>query len=209
MLNARVLVLLLFFLSGAAGLVYEVVWTRQLSLIFGISVFAVSAVLAAYMGGLALGSMLFGRWVDRHRNPVRTYAWLEIGIGISALAVPFALKAIEPIYLSIANVLEGQFLAFNFARATLAVLVLLVPTTLMGATLPLLVSHATARSHNVGRSVGMLYFANTLGAAAGAFAAGMVLLGMFGLAGTVNGAAVLNLLLAVAVITLWRAEVRR
>lgn len=89
--------LLVFFLSGATGLIYEVLWTRQLALIFGVTTYAVSTVLATYMGGLALGSYLVGRQVDRVRDPLRLYAVLEAGIGLYALLVPFLFAALRPL----------------------------------------------------------------------------------------------------------------
>ena len=85
------LVLLLFFVSGACSLIYEVVWTRMLVLVFGTSVWAVSTVLGAFMGGLAMGAFGFGRWIDRRRNPLRIYALLEAGIGVFALVFPLLL----------------------------------------------------------------------------------------------------------------------
>jgi spermidine synthase len=100
-MNERLLVLIAYLLSGACGLIYEVVWTRHLSLTFGISVFATSAVLAAFMAGLGLGSYLVGRWIDRSRNPIRVYALLEAGIGLYALIVPWIFLLLEPLYISL------------------------------------------------------------------------------------------------------------
>src|SRR5262245_42758341 len=99
----RRLVLAAYVLSGAGGLVYQVVWTRLLSLTFGVTVFATSAVLAAFMAGLGLGSWLVGRRVDRSPDPLRVYALLELGIGLYALAVPTILDALTPVYVAIAT----------------------------------------------------------------------------------------------------------
>ena len=84
----RVFLYGLFFLSGASALVYELVWQRLLNLVFGVSTLSVSSVLAAFMGGLAVGGLLFGRWADRTRNPLRLYAGVEAAIGLTALLVP-------------------------------------------------------------------------------------------------------------------------
>src|SRR5437588_5923473 len=89
---------LLFFLSGAAGLVYEVVWSRLLKDAFGVTAHAVAAVLATYLGGLALGSWLLGRVVDKRRDPLRLYGFLELGIGTSALLTAFLLPALLPLH---------------------------------------------------------------------------------------------------------------
>src|SRR5262245_57623847 len=85
----RVCLYCLFFLSGASALIYEIAWQRSLNLIFGVGTLSVSAVLAAFMGGLAFGGMLSGRWADRARHPLRVYALLEAGIAIAGLLVPF------------------------------------------------------------------------------------------------------------------------
>src|SRR6186713_2078750 len=116
--------LAVFFLSGATALVYEVLWTRQLSLIFGVTTYAVSAVLATYMGGLALGSFLMGRVVDRVRSPLMLYAVLEACIGVYALLVPFLLAGLRPVYVEIAH-LGFSYAVFSGIRVLLAALVLL------------------------------------------------------------------------------------
>jgi len=189
--------LVLFFLSGFAALLYQVVWQRVLFSVYGIDITSVTVVVTVFMLGLGIGSIAGGALSQRMRRAaLPLFALLELGIGVFGY---FSL----PLFAAVA----GRTLDLSrFATGVVAFLLLLIPTTLMGATLPLLVSHATARSHNVGRSVGALYFANTLGAALGAFAAGMLLLGLFGLAGTVRGAAVLNLLLAAGVFVLWKRE---
>ena len=199
-MRERALVLVLFFLSGACGLIYEVVWTRSLSLVFGITVFATSAVLAAYMGGLALGSYIVGRSIDRHPNPLRIYALLEAGIGLYALALPYLFKAIEPVYLAIAQALEGHFILFNFARGILAAGLLLIPTTLMGGTVPAIGRYLVTRRDTVGWNIGLLYGLNTLGAVVGCVATGFVLLPWLGMAWTTTLAAAANLGIAAVVV---------
>ena len=199
-MRSRPLVVLLFFLSGAAGLVYQVVWTRQLSLIFGVTVFAASSVLASFMGGLALGSWWVGRWIDRSPNPLRVYAWLEAGIGLAALAVPVVLGAIEPLYVAAARALEDQFLLFNLFRAVLVGLVLLVPTTLMGGTVPAIGRYLVARPGHVGFDVGLLYGINTGGAVLGCIAAGFFFVPNWGVAATTWTWVAVNLAIAGAIL---------
>ncbi|MEM8882609.1 MAG: fused MFS/spermidine synthase [Planctomycetota bacterium] len=189
--------LTIFFLSGFAALLYQVVWQRVLFSVYGIDHTSVAVIVTVFMLGLGIGSLVGGALSERHRRrALPFFAVIELGIGLFGF---FSL----PIFAFV----TGQTLDLSrFATGLVAFLLLLVPTTLMGATLPLLVAHATARSHNVGRSVGVLYFANTLGAAIGAFAAGLFLLGLLGLAGTVRGAAVLNILLALGVLGIWLRE---
>jgi spermidine synthase len=196
----RLLVLVCYFLSGVCGLVYEVVWMRRLALTFGITVFATSTVLAVFMAGLALGSWLVARRIDRSPNPVRVYAWLEIGIGIYALAVPAIFWALEPLYVMAANLLEGQFLLFNLVRGLLAFAALLLPTTLMGGTVPAIGRYLVERSGAVGWNVGLLYALNTFGAVAGCVAAGFWLVPALGMSRTILMAATTNIAIGVVLL---------
>jgi len=134
-----------FFLTGATGLIYEVLWARMLGLVFGGTTLAVSTVLAAFMGGLALGSALAGRWGSRVKRPVRAYGLLEIGIALYALAVPFLFSVVDNLYAVIWQQFHPSFFVFSLWRFVLSCVMLLLPTTLMGATLPLL-SAALLRS---------------------------------------------------------------
>jgi len=166
--------LLLFFFSGLSGLIYEVLWSRRLGLTFGHSTLAVSTVVTAYMGGLALGSWLGGRWADRHAGAgaayLRVYAVLELFIGIWGALSLVLLGGVEKLYLQAASQgLSGMplhLLAFG-----LCLLVLLPPTSAMGATLPILCCFYT-RSEQVGARLSHLYASNTWGAVAGACLAG-------------------------------------
>jgi len=189
--------LLIFFLSGGAGLVYEVLWTRQLSLIFGVTTYAVSAVLATFMGGLALGSYLMGGAADRVRRPLLLYAALELGIGLYALLVPALLAALRPVHVAIAH-LDLSYTEFSLLRALLAAAVLLIPTALMGGTFPLLVRHWVRERSDLARGAGTLYFVNTFGALFGCALCGFVLIEHLGLTGTNRLAALTNVLLATA-----------
>ena len=129
---------LCFVLSGATGLIYEVLWARMLGLVFGATTLAVSTVLAAFMSGLALGSALAGRFASRIKKPISTYGLMEIGIAIYALLVPLLFRWIDHLYVLIWQQFQPGFFAFSLWRFVLSGLVLLVPTTLMGATLPAL-----------------------------------------------------------------------
>lgn len=201
------IVLVLFLLSGATGLVYEVLWTRQLTLIFGVTTYAVSTVLATFMGGLALGSYLLGRIVDRLRNPLLAYALLEAGIGLCALLIPAAFSLLPPAYIALHH-LGLSYAVFSVGRALLAALVLLLPTTLMGGTFPVLVRAWVSRPDDVGRGAGLLYFVNTAGAIAGCLLAGFFLIERLGLAGTTVLTAAVNLLLGGAAALLARRATR-
>ena len=176
-LAQRAVLLVVFTLSGAAGLIYEVLWTRRLTHIFGSTTLAVSTVLAAFMGGLALGSYLLGAWADRNREKaLRAYAVLEIAIALLGLAVPLLLRAVEAAYLGLAPALEKAPMVFFVAQFLLVGLVLILPCVLMGGTLPILARWLVGREDEIGGRIGTLYAANTFGAAAGTAAATYVLL---------------------------------
>jgi spermidine synthase len=179
----RRLILSIFLVSGVAALVYEVVWMRWLSLSFGVSTYAVSTVLATFMAGLAIGSFYFGRWIDRAGNPLRAYAVLELLIGLYALAIPSLFELMRFLFVEL-HQLQFPPLQFALARAALAAILLLPPTILMGGTFPILVRFFVRNRSEVGRSAGVLYFLNTLGATLGTLLAGFFLIENLGLAKT-------------------------
>ena len=187
-----------FFLSGATGLIYEVLWARMLGLVFGATTLAVSTVLAAFMGGLALGSAIAGQRGSMVRRPVRAYGLLEIGIAVYALAVPFLFTFVDNLYAVIWQHFHPGFFAFSLWRFLLSCAMLLVPTTLMGATLPLL-SAALLRSDGPSStSITRLYTRNLAGAICGSIVAGFVLLPILGVRSTIYVAAVINIVIGVA-----------
>lgn len=195
--SKRTLVQLLFLLSGAAGLIYQVVWMRKLVLVLGVTSQAVSTVLAVFMAGLALGSWLLARRADKTRSALALYGWLELGIAIfGALSIPM-LDASLPIYVQLTRGADWSAPALGLLRLTLASAILLIPTTLMGATLPILVRAITTNLSRLGRDVGALYALNTLGAALGTLFAGFYLIEAVGLRATSYVAAGLNAIAAV------------
>lgn len=202
--GTRGAIALLFFVSGACGLVHQIIWVRLLLPIFGTSVHAVSAVLTAFMAGLALGAWLLGREADRRRRPLRFFAVLEFGIAACALLLPWALAGLDEVYTWLYRRLGDSPSTFAAARFVLAGSLLLVPAALMGGTLPALVREFTLRHGSIGRSAGLLYGLNTLGAALGSLFAAMVAFEHFGVSGTVYIAAAGNLIVALAALGLGR-----
>ena len=186
-----------FVLSGFAGLIYETVWMQQFAQVFGTSELALATVLAAYMAGLALGAALAGHWAARVRRPILVYAALELGIGLAALAVPAMIDVASRLQVALLGgheLPDGASAASALFYLTSSFLILLVPTTMMGATLPLLARHAVRRPEQIGRRVGTLYAANTAGAAAGTLTAAFLLLPRIGLGPTVWTGAAVNVL---------------
>ena len=165
----------------------------MLGLVFGATTVAISAVLAAFMGGLALGSALAARYGARIKRPVRAYAFIEIAVGLYALVVPLLFRGIDRVYAQVWQYFHPGFYGFAFSRFLLATIVLLIPTALMGATLPVLVAALQRSSGNIAGAIARLYTWNLTGALAGVIAAGFFLLPHFGVRATIWIAAVTNL----------------
>src|SRR5215831_11566891 len=199
----RVVVLACFFLSGASGLILEMLWTRMLTLVFGSTTLAVSTVLTAFMGGLGLGSFLAGKMADRLKTPVRVYAAVEASIGAYALLVPLVVSLYPSLNRWLWSAFGDRYALLSVLRFVASAGLLIVPTTLMGATLPFLSRHFVQRPWELRRAglrIGTLYAVNLFGAVAGSFFAGFVFLPVFGLSWTNVTAAAFNLTLAAAIL---------
>ena len=198
-----VVVYLLFFLSGTTSLIYEVVWVREFGLVFGITVYAVSTVLAAFFAGLAIGSYVAGRVIDRTRlHPLLVYGSLEGVVGVYALLLPALLRLVEASYPAVYTQMSESFSLFTLFRFVVSFVLLAVPTTLMGATLPVLSKLMVDREEVLGLNVGRLYAVNTFGAVAGTFSAGFLLLPALGMSSTTLAAAMGNFFLAAMAVLL-------
>jgi spermidine synthase len=183
---ARWLVVAIFVLSGAAGLVYEVVWSRQLVLVFGNTTQAVSAILTGFFGGMALGNVLGGRLADRVSRPLRLYGALEILVAIVALATPLLFRFSLEVYRGSFATLEQAPGLLALVRFALALLALGPATVLLGATLPTLTRHLSRGGAGLAASFAVLYAANTVGAVLGAAVSGFVLIELLGLTGALE-----------------------
>jgi spermidine synthase len=191
------LVFVLFLVSGACGLIYEIAWSRILHHVFGTTVLAVGTVLAAFMCGLAAGSYLLGRIADRTENPLRLYAFYELGVGITGVIVLFLLDALPDFYSWLHGLLGGSFTLLAIVRFIVAFTLMMVPTLLMGATLPILSKFVVRNIRRLGSDLAALYAINTLGAVCGTLLAGFWLIGWLGIHGTVYVAAAGNLAVGV------------
>ena len=211
----RLAVILLFLISGATGLVYEVTWTRAFGVVFGNTVFAVSTVLTAFMFGLAAGSWLIGKVADRSGNPLRLYGVLQLLVGLYAFAFPAILRQTDVLYTWIYRAFGASFYQLSLIRFVVSVVILLAPAALMGGTLPVL-SRLWAepawfghRKAQTGKSIGLLYAVNTFGAVAGTFLSGYFLIRFLGVSATIYAAAAANVLIGFAAFGLSRALPRR
>lgn len=194
----------IFILSGAAGLVYEIVWSRQLVLVFGNTTQAVSAILTGFFGGMAIGAAVGGRIADRVRSPLRMYGLLELVLVGVVLVTPLTFGLIHEVYRGVYPSIEGTpWLAL--VRLVLAVLALAPATILMGATFPALARYLTG-STALRRVFGRLYAANTIGAIVGTLAAGLVLIELLGLSGALAVGAGCSLIAGLVALVLARSQ---
>ncbi len=194
----------LFFLSGVSGLIYQVIWQGMLNLVFGNTTFATATVVASFMGGMALGSYCFGRIADRHRNPLRLYAYLEVGAGAFALLFPFLLSAVSSLQLGIYHAFPIASYNSSVIKFFLCFSVLLIPSFLLGGTLPAVSRFFVTNFDTLSRGVGRLYGINTLGGVAGAFCAVFFLITSVGVRQITYSAAAINILVAAVALSLDR-----
>ena len=193
-----------FFVSGMAGLVYEIIWVRMLTSVFGTGIYAVTVVLAAFMAGLALGAISLGRVGDRLRNPLFTYAVIEVFIAAAGYALYFVLTQLGAIDAVIHSFCGQSFAVLTAFRFLASLVLLLIPTTLMGATLPIMCRALTRSDDRIGVHISELYAVNTAGAVLGAILAGFVLIGNLGVMLTSNFAVALNVVAAIGGLALSR-----
>ena len=202
----RAAILALFYLSGIAGLIYQVLWLRRLSLIFGVTVYAASTVLAAFMAGLAIGAALSGRVMRRGIAPLAAFGIAEILIGITGLLSPILLDAASAVYVALHEIAPESLSVLTIARLVCSFAILAVPTTLMGITLPLLTAAVSHRRRSADTSVSLLYAMNTLGAMSGTLLAGYILIPAIGIRQSFMLAAALNVLVGAVSLLLSRSE---
>jgi spermidine synthase len=187
-------VLASFFLSGFAALAYEIAWTRLLTIVFSTSVYAFSLILTAFMAGLALGSHLMGRVVDRLKDPVGVFVYVEFGIGICAILLLFVFSRMDLIFLELYFKLSHSFPALFSSFFLVFFLLFLVPTTLMGSTMPLVSRIFPRSASEIGTDVGLVFSSNTAGGILGSLAGGFLLIPLLGTEKTVLTVALLNAL---------------
>ncbi|MDY7001290.1 MAG: fused MFS/spermidine synthase [Thermodesulfobacteriota bacterium] len=186
---------------------YQVVWMRLLTLIFGSSTYAISTVLGVFMFGLALGSFLIGKYIQKITNAQKIYALIEIGIGIYALLFLPLLSIVQSIHSSFFPYLYDNIFLLNIFRISLAFFIIILPTTLMGATVPLLSQILTRSVNTIGRDVGLLYAINTLGAALGAFISAFLIMPFFGMDWIFYTGSILNIIIGVVILKITPAPI--
>ena len=205
MLNRR-LVFALFYVSGIAGLIYQVLWLRRLSLIFGVTVYAASTVLAAFMAGLAIGSAISSQVLKRGLSPLTAFGVAEILVGVTGLLSPVLLDAASSIYSIFHNASPNSLGVLTAARLISSFAILVVPTAMMGITLPLLSAAVSAPGRASGTSISLLYAINTLGAMSGTLLSGLILIPAIGIQLSFALAAALNVIVGVIALMIARRD---
>jgi spermidine synthase len=195
----QIILFSVLFLSGVSALVYQIVWIRRFGLVFGVDVFTMATVLSAFMGGLAIGSLIFGRLADKIKSPLKLFMFLEFGIALFAFMFPLTFKGLINIYTPIIQNFglsdySGQMVKFIFSF-----IYLLIPTTLMGGTLPVIFKFFVRHLNSLGWQISNLFAINNLGAVVGCFLSGFILIRTFGITTSLYIAASINLINAIIV----------
>jgi spermidine synthase len=205
---SRAWIFLFFFVSGATGLIYEVVWTRLLTHIMGNTHYSIATVLTAFMGGLALGSFFGGKIIDRAFNPLAAYAILEVGIGIYCLFIPSFIELAFPLFQWVYLNLGDSYTQTSLVRFLVCGVLLVIPATFMGATLPVLSKFVSSDENYIGKDVGTLYSVNTFGAVVGAWTSAFVFMRLLGVQTTIGVAAAANIGIAVIIYLLFKPPLK-
>jgi len=190
--DTKKIILIAFMLSGMAALIYEVVWTRPLQLIFGSTIYVSSIILASFMLGIGWGSLLMSKFIEKIKNPLYFYALFELFIGLFGISLIFLFNSLPNFYLKIYESLHQNFALFSFTQFVLVFSLLLIPTLVMGATWPIVAKFYV--KEKVGKGIGEIYSANNVGAIFGSFTSGFLLVPLLGIKESIIFAGILNLI---------------
>lgn len=199
--NFKRTILVAFCLSNTSALMYQIVWGRELGYIFGTSMYAISTVLTSFMAGLALGSYFFGRIIDGYKDKVRFFSYLEIAIGAYGIAMIGIFNIIRYFYLFLYDLFSWNQQIFVLSLFVLAFISLIIPTTLMGGTFPVISKIYNSEINKIGKDIGIVYSADTIGASIGIIGGGFVLLPLWGLSKTAIIAALINIFLGIFILS--------
>lgn len=205
-MESKKIILIAFILSGTAALIYQVAWVRPLEFIFGSTIYTVSIIFAVFMIGLAVGSYVVSKYVDRISNLPQTYALIELGIGLYGVSLLFIFNFIPDFYRLIYPFYENFYL-FQFLQFLVVFIFLLIPTSLMGATFPLIAKFYS--DERIGKGIGEIYSANNLGAIIGSFCTGFILVPLFGIKSAIIFAGMLNLFIAFLILFIFSKDMAK
>ena len=194
------LLILIFALSGMAALIYEIIWIRPLSLVFGSTVYAVSTIISSFILGLAIGSWLAGKYSDRMKNPLKYFAIFQIGIGTYGILLLPIFGLLPGAYIEVYNLTFPNLYLFQFTQILMAMAIITIPATLMGTTLPLIFKTYSQNFSTIGYDVGKLDASNSIGAVFGTLAAGFLMLPLLGIQTSILITALINFSIGVAIL---------
>jgi len=200
-MNFRKLLLIAFVFSGMAALIYELTWIRPLQFLLGSTVYTISIIFAVFMLGLALGSLIVSNHIDKIKNLPVAYAVIQLIIGLYGVLLLSIFNLLPKIYNALYG-LHTNFYLFQFMQFVLVFIILLIPTTLMGATFPIISKFYV--KEKIGKGIGEVYSANNLGAIIGSFATGFILIPYFGIKGSIIFAGLVNIIVGCLII--WKSE---
>jgi len=202
----QTMLLVTIFVTGFTSLVYEIIWSRKLSLVFGANTLAVSTVLSVFMAGLAFGSLFGGKLIEKSKNTYRFLGIIEVLIGLSCLSTLFLIDNLNKAYLVLFNLVGENLVFVNLINFFLSGIILLIPTFLIGAVFPTIIKLYYTEINQVGGSVSWCYSADTIGGAMGVLISGLFLIWSLGLWKTSLLASMLNILLGIFILILFKTE---
>jgi len=195
------LLLIIFGLTGMTALIYEIIWIRPLSLVFGTTIYAVSTIIASFILGLAVGSWLAGRYTDRLKNPLRYFAFVQLGVGFYGILLLPIFGALPEIYLGLYHATFPNQALFMFTQILMSIAMISIPATLMGTTLPLMMRTYSEEFTTIGKDVGKLDASNSFGAVVGTLAAGFLLIPILGIQNSIIVTASINIVLGIIILS--------
>ena len=204
--NINLIIYFCFFVSGITGLIYEVLWSKYLILFIGATTYAHTIVLATFMGGLALGNHFLGSIADKVASKIKLYAWFELGIGIFCCATPLMLKILFNVFVTVAKTLPADSILLLALKLVISISIILIPTFLMGGTLPVLGRYFIKNLSKAGKHVALLYFINSIGAVTGCLFAGFYMIKTFGLEFSMIITAIVNTIIGLLAFVLSATE---
>jgi len=195
------LLLIIFGLTGMTALIYEIIWIRPLSLVFGTTIYAVSTIIASFILGLAIGSWIAGRYTDRLKNPLRYFAFTQLGVGFYGILLLPIFGALPEVYLGLYHATFPNQALFMFTQILMSIAMISIPATLMGTTLPLMMRTYSEEFTTVGKDVGRLDASNSFGAVIGTLAAGFLLIPILGIQNSIIVTASINIVLGIIILS--------
>jgi len=195
------LLLIIFGLTGMTALIYEIIWIRPLSLVFGTTIYAVSTIVASFILGLAIGSWVAGKYTDRLQNPLRYFAFTQLGVGFYGILLLPIFSILPAVYFVLYTTTFPNQPLFMFLQILMSIAMISIPATLMGTTLPLMMRTYSKEFTTIGKDVGKLDASNSFGAVVGTLAAGFLLIPLLGIQNSIILTASINVVIGISILS--------